>query len=144
MRNKKKTKKKIQIKNESVLFVQRTLSLTLYSQKLGLSTNQINCIFHREIKVINFAVQLHFLILMIIVVCQENSMLIILIIKIKTANQIIRKRGEISNFFYEKKKKNNNKYFHKSGTTLKYIHNLKHPSNKSTDRSTFVNFTEKH
>lgn len=50
--------------------------------------------FHRVIKVINFAVQLHFLILMIIMVCRENSMPIILIIKIKTANLIIRKRGE--------------------------------------------------
>lgn len=63
------------------------------NKQLGFTqSNQLY--FHRVIKVINFAVQLHFLILMIITVCRENSMPIILIIKIKTANLIIRKRGE--------------------------------------------------
>lgn len=63
------------------------------NKQLGFTqSNQLY--FHRVIKVINFAVQLHFLILIIIMACRENSMPIIIIIKIKTANLIIRKRGE--------------------------------------------------
>lgn len=83
-------------------------------QHTQISRNQqIKLYFHRAIKVINLAVQLHMLILKI-VACQENSMPIILIVKIKTAKIIIRKRGERNLFhfisFRQKKKTYNNKH----------------------------------